>query len=279
MPKDLADRIIMFSVIGLVAWAIIGLPSTQWALSPRSPLAYRPSEQQAAKSAPEGGNWLTKDAAGFFAFGLVVVGIFQLGLFIWQLWLIRESLNDAKTAAEAAKESADATALQAQVARDTLVVMQDTARREMRAYVVVNYARLVHQDNANGYRFEPRLLLLNTGRTPAYDVNYRASADALPFPLPEDFTFPTNDFPINSNSTLGTAQNFTMNAAVPRLFSDEEIEEVKQGVARRIYMWGTATYRDAFATNHYTNFCVSVVFYADRITTVVHYTRRHNDAD
>jgi hypothetical protein len=31
MPRDLADKIIMFSVIGLVAWAIIGLPMIQQA--------------------------------------------------------------------------------------------------------------------------------------------------------------------------------------------------------------------------------------------------------
>ena len=30
MPDDLADKVIMFSVIGLVAWAIIGLPAIQY---------------------------------------------------------------------------------------------------------------------------------------------------------------------------------------------------------------------------------------------------------
>jgi hypothetical protein len=52
-------------------------------------------------------DWLTHDAAGFFTFALVVVGGFQLALFWVQLHLIRKSLIDAKTAANAAKEAAE----------------------------------------------------------------------------------------------------------------------------------------------------------------------------
>lgn len=48
-----------------------------------------------------------------FTLVLIVVGIFQLGLFIWQLWLIRKSLADTKVAAQAAKINADAALEQA----------------------------------------------------------------------------------------------------------------------------------------------------------------------
>jgi hypothetical protein len=53
-------------------------------------------------------NWLTHDAAGLFTALLVVVGAVQIGVFLKQLRLIRESLAPAKAAAEAAKESARA---------------------------------------------------------------------------------------------------------------------------------------------------------------------------
>jgi hypothetical protein len=61
--------------------------------------------------------WLT----AIFTGGIVLVGILQLLLFVWQLWLIRESLDDAKLAAGAAKESADASKVQADIAQKTLI--------------------------------------------------------------------------------------------------------------------------------------------------------------
>jgi hypothetical protein len=60
------------------------------------------------------GQWITHDAAGFFTLLLVVVGVFQLGLFYYQLRLIRESLEDARVAADAATKSANAATLNAQ---------------------------------------------------------------------------------------------------------------------------------------------------------------------
>jgi hypothetical protein len=48
-------------------------------------------------------NWVTHDAAGFFTLWLVIVGGGQVALFYVQLKLIRESLNDAKVSADAAK--------------------------------------------------------------------------------------------------------------------------------------------------------------------------------
>jgi len=52
-------------------------------------------------------HWITHDAAGFFTLWLVIVGGCQLALFWVQLKYIRESLNDAAAAADAAKNSAD----------------------------------------------------------------------------------------------------------------------------------------------------------------------------
>src|ERR1051325_5248667 len=102
MPKCWSDRLIMFCTIGLVAWGIIGLPALSSLSGPRNQPAGAQTHQQAANSPSTEEPWLTKDAAGFFTFLLVVVGGFQAGLFLWQLWLIRESLDDARIAADAA---------------------------------------------------------------------------------------------------------------------------------------------------------------------------------
>jgi hypothetical protein len=55
-----------------------------------------------------GSTWLTKDAAGFFTFGLAVIGIGQAILFYVQLRYMRKGMADSTTAAKAADLNARA---------------------------------------------------------------------------------------------------------------------------------------------------------------------------
>lgn len=61
------------------------------------------------------------DPVAIFTACLVIVGCAQLFLFYWQLRLIRESLADAKEAADGARDSAAAATKQARIAEDMLV--------------------------------------------------------------------------------------------------------------------------------------------------------------
>lgn len=130
MPSERSDRLIMFSIIGLVAWAIVGLPVYREFFDPNS--------------------WLTKEAAGFFTFLLVVVGSAQLVMFGVQLWLIRESL----------------------------VSVQNTAENQLRAYVYVENA---------WYEFLPGLAgactitfrVKNFGYTPAHRVRMLSAVEVV----------------------------------------------------------------------------------------------------
>jgi hypothetical protein len=86
----------------LTAWLLVG----SWA----SPYSGQATQKQSGQK-PNGETqhdelWLTKDAAGFFTFLLVVVGIFQVRLFYVQLRLIRDGLKPAQEAAEAARDAA-----------------------------------------------------------------------------------------------------------------------------------------------------------------------------
>lgn len=102
--------------------------------------------------------WLTHDAAGFFTALLAVIGICQLALFYVQLKLIRESLKDAKIAADAAKDSAEAAhrALNSAETRDRILE---------RAYLWPGYGLLIVDKEDRSRQIGIHLGIRNTGRT------------------------------------------------------------------------------------------------------------------
>lgn len=151
---------------------------------------------------------------------------------------------------------------------------------QSRAYLSVAFAAVVPQNRDTGYRYEPRFAIINHGHTPAYDVSFRINADVCPFPLPADFTFPLpNAVPTRSVSIIWPQQNKIITAVLPRLYSDEEERAIKDGVAQRINVWGIVTYRDAFQIERHVRFSQSIIWLADRTTTMSYDTNRHNEAN
>lgn len=152
---------------------------------------------------------------------------------------------------------------------------------QTRAYLTVAYAGLVPQNNATMYRYEPRMQLSSTGLTPAYKVRYRAASDVLPYPLPADFAFPLpTSEPAGGTGLLGPRNNFTLSAPAPRMYSDVEIAEVKNGSRRRIYIWGIVEYEDAFGEERFLKFAQSIMWPADGTNNTTGFnTTHHNDAN
>lgn len=128
------------------------------------------SKEKKPESEPwgRGWSWLSKDAAGFFTFGLVLVGIGQVVLFFWQLRYMREGMGDARDAADAAKVAAEAG--KAQVA--ALI----SAERPF-VFIEVTKNGVEHQDS----RFSAltphfAYILTNCGRTPAILLELKEEA-------------------------------------------------------------------------------------------------------
>jgi hypothetical protein len=95
------------------------------------------------KNKPEKRWW--RDAVAIFTLCLVFVGAAQAVLFLVQLRLIRQSLTDAKIAAEAAKESADATKASVELSRQT-------AERQLRAYVYIDGGSFDYSEPHDSFR-------------------------------------------------------------------------------------------------------------------------------
>jgi hypothetical protein len=129
-----------------------------------------PAEQQAASNTAKENqghppertiwNWLTHDAAGFFTLWLVIVGGGQIGLFYWQLRLIKVAADDAKRAGIAAERAAKAT-------EDAVELSRKTAQRQLRAYVGVQ--SIGFQPTQDAFKIRVKLVIKNFGQTPAFN--------------------------------------------------------------------------------------------------------------
>jgi hypothetical protein len=112
--------------------------------------------------------WLFHDAGGFFTSVLVIIGVIQIGVFLRQLRLIRQSLAPAKEAAEAAKDSAEAAhrAIDEAEKRDKIL---------QRAYLWPGFGK--HEPAPNGMKWF--ITVHNTGQTAGIiqTINYAVQAE------------------------------------------------------------------------------------------------------
>jgi hypothetical protein len=229
---------------------------------------------------------------------LVLIGWLQCGIFVAQLVVfafqavklqetvtaagkqtedMKRSIKQATRAASATENLAVAAATSSKAAVEIVDNNKDTMTRLLRAYLCVNFGAAIFQRPETNFRFEVRFQLVNAGQTPAYKVAYKAHAAILPFPLPEDFDFSLPNVPAGSESTLGHGQHLIMSGAVDRLYSEDQVAEIRSGL-KRLYLFGTATYEDVYRVPRYTNFCMSTVWFPDQTSMGV-FTKRHNDAD
>jgi hypothetical protein len=190
---------------------------------------------------------------------LVVVGAGQLGLFFWQLRLIRASLADAQKASVAARDSAIA-------AKETAETMKDTAQKQLRAYVTAQ-TDFISSFNTTNFPFAT-FKIVNVGSTPAHEVQYSAIIDVFPHPLPRDFSVPPIPplatppivvFPHGGGQSLMTGQ-----VAFQRYITEEESNDICNEV-KRIYIFGCLKYNDIWGALRETKFSVSVTGDSDTL--------------
>lgn len=180
--------------------------------------------------------------------------------------------------AESAARGADAAVVSSQAATETVATVKDSMAKQLRAYLCVNFHSAGFQNPETKFLFEVRINLINVGFTPGYKVSFRLHVDVLEFPLPSNFTFPLPDVPSGSESTLGHGQSLIMGGIVSRIYSEEEAAEIRAGLTKRLYIFGTAKYEDVYHVQRYTNFCFGVIWLGDKSSMGV-LTNRHNDAD
>jgi hypothetical protein len=132
------------------------------------------------------------------------------------------------------------------------LLSEDTAKRQLRAYVTVNgVMRTKDPGDLNGQGFAVLVDVKNSGQTPAYDFLQWARIEIREFPL-------VNRLPIHclENPTRGILPPETKNLAFPTFTRALTVFEENAILANHtaVYVYGELDYLDVFGGRHLTRF-------------------------
>ena len=161
--------------------------------------------------------------------------------------------------------------------------MADTAKRQLRAYLVVTIGSATFQERRTAekggdLKFECRPILTNTGETPARNIRFNARAGIYSTPLSKGAYLAEGGDADISESMMGPHQTANLFAVVDGFCADNEVEKIKAGCFEKgLYVWGLITYEDVFGERHFTRFCQQIFWVGDEIRGI--YIPGRNDAD
>jgi hypothetical protein len=187
----------------------------------------------------------------YFTLALAGFAAVQVGLFFWQLRLIRDSLDDAKSAATAAGTAANA-------AERTATILGDTAKKELRAYLSDQPIGLKIWPNSDTARSIIHFIFINEnhGQTPARNVRNIVGVSICPHPLPDDFVLQMPEVNIRSAIAIFPTQKFPSESSDFSI-TDERLVSIFRDDGERIYLFGVTRYDDIYGEPHETGVCVS----------------------
>ena len=159
--------------------------------------------------------------------------------------------------ASAAEESARAAWGGSVATERTARIMENTAKRQLRAYVVAEIFGVNDFSPTKTAQFE--IKIRNTGQTPAYSVAVFAAVEIFTHPLGKDFSIVAKDSDFRGSLVVNPGIAITHFQTCDRIFSVEEIATLwpEEG-GNRLYIYGVIRYADAFGETRHTNFCAYI---------------------
>jgi len=164
---------------------------------------------------------------------------------VFQIYFLKRADKTARVTADAAKLSADA-------ARDSIRLAQNTAERQLRAYIYTNELTIIARVNDRTTSAAVQVQIKNFGSTPAYKVRHATCLKKLKHPLPEDFVV---DSPENAVSEVGIAPSHVIyrreNLPDDPIFHLDDDE--------MYYIFGVIKYFDTFRNfERTTKYCLGI---------------------
>ncbi len=144
-----------------------------------------------------------------------------------------------------------AAAIAAIATRHSVQVSDETARRQLRAYVFVDSAELLN------FRFRPRVLpearivMRNSGQTPAYEFTSVVSMTAGQYPPRSEFPSLPDGF--TEKDVIGPHSNVISFPKLSEMLTEEQEDATAEG-SGAIWVFGEIRYKDTFGVQRYTRF-------------------------
>lgn len=201
-----------------------------------------PEEEDRAERDVTAQEYMASWLPWMFGLAFLEIALTTIGVcFVWS------TLKANWAAAGEAKRAADA-------ANKTVASMEDTAQRQLRAYIHFTIDKTAIAFSP-GQKPVINILYENCGQTPAMRCTSGGELDILPWPSPEPFPEPVFE-------KHGAIYSLYPNVSAPwhtpvrsrRPFSAQEIREAFDGTTKRLFLFGEIRYFDIFGKEHFTRF-------------------------
>jgi hypothetical protein len=209
------------------------------------------SEKGSAQKGRTDPNWLI----AIFTIVLALIAAIQAGFFFWQLWMLRKSLEDSKTAADAAKSAAESAKKSADIATNTERAWMVTPRVSFAS----DWPDLTDEKAPKKSKMVIRIK--NVGRSPAEMESMHIISVVYPadWKLPETPIYGDDEeiFEVHAMPgeiiPAGIKRELVCRIHHAELLTDEQIAEIRDG-QKILYCYGRIRYKDISSTQRITHF-------------------------
>jgi hypothetical protein len=131
--------------------------------------------------------------------------------------------------------------------------MDATSEQQLRAYISVNPENVAAWNQPENVAVS--FNIENHGQTVGSDIGYDFGIDIINR-LPPDAVMPATSERLTANNALFPKEKRAVRLEFKRTATASEVTDVEAGV-KRLYVWGTLSYRDAFGKQRTTGFAFS----------------------
>ena len=231
-------------------------------------------EQEANRQQKTTSDWWIVILTGVLA--LIAFG--QLGVYLYQAKKLRETVAAAGEQSKAMERHIGEAARSADAMEHIATVIQSGNAAILRAYMSVVIGSAVFQERQDGFKFEGKPNLVNTGNTPARNVRIRIAAQIVPVADAENFPYPLPEEVAKASAVAAPHQTYILSAMVKDFVPDNEVVAIRGGQGKALTVWGVVTYDDIFGQHHTTKFAQWLFWYPNN-TVFGLYIPGQNDMD